>query len=94
MDRDDILAYLLFIILPFSLVLSIPFIYIFSHPECHSSNPELLDKIIEYGDKIDVWVCDMSTCVYVCEEMKKEYNFTDDCKDVCIPSECFGGVIW
>jgi len=57
---------------------------------CWSSNPELLENITEYGDKIGVCVCDASNCLYVCEKMKKEYHFKDDCKSVCIPSDCSG----
>jgi len=52
------------------------------------------DKIIDYGNEIGTCVCDRDTCLYVCEEMKKEYNFSDNCKDVCVPSECFRVMIW
>ncbi len=70
-------------------ILLINFINDIQHPECISSNPSLLNKIVDYGDKIGVCVCDGDTCLYVCEKMKENYNFTDDCKEVCIPSWCY-----
>lgn len=94
MNGDGGTAFLVFVIL---FITFMPFLYITIYEiqhDCFSSNLELLNKIIDYGNEIGTCVCDRDTCLYVCEEMKKEYNFSDNCKDVCVPSECFRVMIW
>lgn len=91
-EKSDIL-YILFVTLVVILTIGLSlrfttFIYYKIHPECVSSNPELLRKIVDYGDRTKQYVCDGGTCIYVCEKMKLKYNFTDNCIDVCIPSWC------
>lgn len=59
-------------------------------PTCISSNPELLQEVIDYADSEGGCVCDGGSCNYWCEKYREIKKFNDSCKlgGVCIGSWC------
>jgi hypothetical protein len=67
------------------LLLCIGLIFYYENQDCNcvSSNPELLKQIQEKYNPKCYW-----PCIDGCEKEKFEYNFTDNCFNVCVKSDC------